>query len=167
MLQCSSIFIRFTTIVIPQQLPCSFESYYYQQLLFLTKSHLQSCFYCLGCPSGYTSHPGDIYGHSQIGTTSTETDISGCSQRCNDEADCCSFEYSTSEHYCNLNKDCAPTTSVYKDYNFCVKIECKDHPDYREQWCPSLVRNGYCTHATLEIAGMSVEELCPKSCGVC
>ena len=52
---------------------------------------------------------------------SIETDILGCSIRCNEEASCCSFEYSPTENYCNLNKDCLPTVAVHKDYAFCTK----------------------------------------------
>ena len=79
-------------------------------------------FYCLDCPEGYNLQPGDIPGWGQIGKNpSTETDVSGCSKRCNEEASCCSFEYSPTEHKCNLNKDCAPSQNKYKDYAFCTK----------------------------------------------
>ena len=74
------------------------------------------------CPDGYKLQPGDIPGSGQIGgNPSIETDVLGCSIRCNELASCCSFEYSPTEKYCNLNKDCSPTESVQKDYAFCTK----------------------------------------------
>ena len=58
----------------------------------------------------------------QIGSNpSIEESILDCSNRCNGEANCCSFEYSITEKNCNLNSDCQPTVNVYKDYAFCSK----------------------------------------------
>ena len=52
---------------------------------------------------------------------SIEDTVSGCSKRCKDEPKCCSFEYSTTEKKCVLNRDCDPTSGVYKDYMFCSR----------------------------------------------
>ena len=74
------------------------------------------------CPAGFLLRPGDIPGRGQIGNNpSTETTISDCSDRCNREPNCCSFEYSATEKKCNLNRDCQPTRGVHKDYRFCSK----------------------------------------------
>ena len=70
---------------------------------------------------GYVLNVGDIPGWGQIGSTTTENSISGCSDRCDGEPECCSFEYSKTEKKCNLNTGCTPTTGEYKDYAFCVK----------------------------------------------
>ena len=69
---------------------------------------------------GYVLNAGDIGGTGQIGQY-TENSISGCAARCDGIPECCSFEYSTTENKCNLNRDCSPTSGVYKDYYFCVK----------------------------------------------
>jgi hypothetical protein len=75
-----------------------------------------------GCPVGYELNPGDIPGWGQVGTNpSIETSIIGCSQRCDNQSKCCSFEYSQTEQYCSLNSDCKPADPVYKDYAFCSK----------------------------------------------
>ena len=63
---------------------------------------------------------GDIDGPGQIGTIYVDH-IFGCSERCNDDPQCRSFEYSPTEKKCNLNKDDAPTQNTYKDFAFCVK----------------------------------------------
>ena len=74
------------------------------------------------CPAGFVFLPGDIPGVGQIGSNpSTEATISDCSDRCNREPNCCSFEYSATEKKCNLNRDCQPTRGVHKDYRFCSK----------------------------------------------
>ena len=71
---------------------------------------------------GYVLNAGDIAGSwGQISGEFIENSISGCSDRCDGEPECCSFEYSTSENKCNLNRDCSPDSGVYKDYSFCVK----------------------------------------------
>ena len=76
----------------------------------------------LECPRGYTLKEGDIPGWGQLGSNPTiESTILGCSNRCNDESSCCSFEYSPTTKKCNLNRECQPTVSVYQDYAFCTK----------------------------------------------
>ena len=66
--------------------------------------------------------PGDLPGWGQIGSNpSIEATISDCSDRCNGQTNCCSFEYSASTKKCNLNSDCQPTGNVYQDYSFCSK----------------------------------------------
>ena len=70
---------------------------------------------------GYILIAGDIGGSGQISGPHTENSISGCADRCDGKPECCSFEYSTSENKCNLNRDCSPTSGVYNDYYFCVK----------------------------------------------
>ena len=72
------------------------------------------------CGDGFTLKPGDIPGWGQISTT-TESTIIGCSNRCMHMSDCCSFEYSPTTKRCNLNKDCFPTQGVFQDYAFCTK----------------------------------------------
>ena len=74
------------------------------------------------CPAGFLLRPGDIPGRGQIGNNpSTEATISDCSNRCNSQPNCFSFEYSATEKKCNLNRDYLPTQDVYKDYSFCSK----------------------------------------------
>ena len=74
------------------------------------------------CPAGYILNTGDIPGWGQVGSNpSIEDAVSGCSERCNDEPQCCSFEYSKTEKKCSLNTGCSPTTGAYKDYAFCVR----------------------------------------------
>ena len=74
------------------------------------------------CFFGYILNAGDIPVWGQIGTNpSDEVDISRCARRCNNEPECCSFEYSETTEKCNLNTGCAPTSEKFEDYSFCVK----------------------------------------------
>ena len=74
------------------------------------------------CPAGFVLIPGDLPGMGQIESNpSIEESVLDCSDKCNDETNCCSFEYSGTEKKCNLNSDCQPTQAVYKDYSFCSK----------------------------------------------
>ena len=90
--------------------------------LFNKLKHTNKPLFFSVCPAGFVFLPGDIPGWGQIGSNpSTEATISDCSDRCNSEPNCCSFEYSATEKKCNLNRDCQPTQDVYKDYSFCSK----------------------------------------------
>ena len=71
--------------------------------------------------------PGDTPGSGQIDGLSIEATISNCSDRCNGQQNCCSFEYSASEKECYLNSDCHPTADVWKDFSFCSKVGGKFH----------------------------------------
>jgi len=52
---------------------------------------------------------------------SISTTMEGCSEECNKQEGCCSYEYSYSTRLCNLNKDCLPTEGKHKDYHFCTR----------------------------------------------
>ena len=57
------------------------------------------------CPSGYELKHGDIPGWGQVGKNpSIERKISDCSARCDNQEECCSFEYSPTRKRCNLNR---------------------------------------------------------------
>ena len=57
------------------------------------------------CPSGYELKYGDIPGWGQVGKNpSFEKKISDCSERCDNQEECCSFEYSPTRKRCNLNR---------------------------------------------------------------
>ena len=74
------------------------------------------------CPAGYESKDGDIPGAGQI-QTGIRTTMKRCSEKCNEDKSCCSYEYSYSSGVCNLNRDCQPTHTgeKYQNYNFCAK----------------------------------------------
>ena len=72
------------------------------------------------CSKGYVLVPGDIPGWGQI-QGRIKTDAKGCAELCNDNKDCCSYEYSPRKKRCNLNRDCKPTRKKFKDFNFCAK----------------------------------------------
>jgi len=72
-----------------------------------------------GCPPGYERKWGHILG-GQEGKIKN-TDMKGCSDRCNENEHCCSFEYSQSRNVCNLHRYCQPRRDEYSDYRFCVK----------------------------------------------
>merc|ERR1719260_58243 len=80
-----------------------------------------------GCPPGYDSKEGDIPGWGQLGGM-IYTNKKGCSDRCNRNNHCCSFEYSDSWKLCNLNSDCQPSRGKYQDYVFCVKQNVRGCP---------------------------------------
>ena len=75
-----------------------------------------------GCPAGYDSKDGDIPGWGQI-RGRIRTTMEGCSEECNKQEGCCSYEFSYSSQLCNLNKDCQPSQPKYLDYYFCTKGE--------------------------------------------
>merc|ERR1712243_333772 len=75
-----------------------------------------------GCPAGYDSKDGDIPGWGQI-RGRINTTMEGCSEECNKQEGCCSYEFSYSSELCNLNKDCQPSQPKYLDYHFCTKGE--------------------------------------------
>ena len=68
--------------------------------------------------------PGDAPGEGQIdGKGKIDTDSEGCGRLCGSYEECCSYEHSPRENLCNLNKDCEPSATKHKDYNFCSKKE--------------------------------------------
>ena len=74
------------------------------------------------CPDRYVLKEGDIPGWGQIGHNKTVVaTITDCSNMCNNEPNCCSFEYSRTDKKCNLNTGCIPTQNKYLDYRFCAK----------------------------------------------
>ena len=81
----------------------------------------KSNFLIAACPPGYDLIPGGIDGNGLIVKyPSYENTILDCSDRCNGNSYCCSFEYSATDKKCSLNKNCQPnTTVVLKDYIFC------------------------------------------------
>ena len=74
-----------------------------------------------GCTNGYNLIHGDVPGWGLQIKGRIKTNNKGCAKLCNEEKNCCSYEYSPTEKLCNLNKDCKPSAKVYKDYSFCVK----------------------------------------------
>jgi hypothetical protein len=73
------------------------------------------------CPGGYHYNEGDIKGWGQIDSHHDVKKVQDCSQKCTDDANCNSFEYSRTEWKCNLNSDVNPTPGKAKwgDYAFC------------------------------------------------
>ena len=61
---------------------------------------------------------GDVPG-TGIKQYTSITDIDTCAGHCDNTTNCCSFEYSPKEMFCNLNAECKPTAPVYKDEVFC------------------------------------------------
>ena len=74
------------------------------------------------CAAGYDSKDGDIPGWGQI-RGRIRTTMEGCSEECDKQEGCCSYEFSYSSELCNLNKDCQPSQPKYLDYYFCTKGE--------------------------------------------
>merc|ERR1719153_2203000 len=95
-----------------------------------------------GCPPGYDSKEGDIPGWGQLGGM-IYTDKKACSDRCNRNNHCCSFEYSDSWKLCNLNSDCQRSRGKYQDYVFCVKQNVRDPcpPGYFGEPCKCFEDN--------------------------
>jgi len=89
---------------------------------------------CPLCPDGYTLNEGDIKGWGQIGSSTDVRRVEACAKKCNDDADCNSFEYSSTELTCNLNSDVNPTEGKGKwgDYAFCSASLCPDGYKYNE-----------------------------------
>lgn len=85
------------------------------------------------CPDGYSEKSGDIPGWGQIGKRSAPNVIE-CGKLCDGASGCWSFEYSTTEKFCNLNRDANPRVGAYKDYAFCSKqAEVTTCPDGYEE----------------------------------
>ena len=74
-----------------------------------------------GCSAGFEEKEGDVpgWGLSIRGGFEAAT-TNDCAAQCKAEAECCSYEWSPTEKKCNLNKECLPTASKYKDYHFCA-----------------------------------------------
>lgn len=74
-----------------------------------------------GCPHGYKLKKGDIGGWGTLeGNLHVDT-REDCARICNLRADCLSFEHSSAEKICNLNREENPTEHIYKDFVFCSK----------------------------------------------
>jgi hypothetical protein len=73
------------------------------------------------CPVQYHIEAGDVPGWGSISGLHSINSVSSCAEHCDLTYGCCSFEYSLTERRCNLNRECKPTTTVYKDYAYCVK----------------------------------------------
>ena len=93
------------------------------------------------CPYGYVLKEGDIPGWGQVGHNPTvEATITDCSNRCNNEPICCSFEYSQTEKKCNLNTGCKPTTGIVLDQGSLPWIFCtKGDPTALHVYCLVIV----------------------------
>ena len=72
------------------------------------------------CSKGYVLVPGDIPRWGQI-RGRIKTDADGCAKQCNDNKNCCSYEYSPRKKICNLNRACKPSRKKFGDFNFCAK----------------------------------------------
>ena len=92
------------------------------------------------CPNWYYKEEGDIPGDDQFGG-GVQTSMHGCGAMCNDTHGCCSFEYSYTSQFCNLNKDCQPTANASEDYHFCIRmsdismLHCKTHFTCIQLYC--------------------------------
>ena len=73
------------------------------------------------CPTSYVYDAGDVPGLGTLEQHSSVDNIDLCAQHCDDNANCCSFEYSPSGKKCNLNSECKPTKGVVGNWAFCVK----------------------------------------------
>jgi len=73
------------------------------------------------CPFPYTEIPGDVGGWGSLEGHSSIDTVLSCAGLCDGNPACCSFEYSSTEKKCNLNRECQPTKGVYRDYAFCVQ----------------------------------------------
>ena len=82
------------------------------------------------CPVYYSNVPGDVPGWGSIRSLPSIKDVASCASHCDLTSGCCSFEFSTTEMICNLNRECKPTrTANYKDYAFCVKGKGRLHEE--------------------------------------
>ena len=71
------------------------------------------------CPEGYTLKAGDVPGWGTISGRHRAATVEDCTAICDQNDRCCSVEWSPTEKYCNLNKECKPTARLYKDYLLC------------------------------------------------
>ena len=80
-----------------------------------------------GCPHGFTISRGDVPGWGSISGEHQDKNTTECKEMCNNTPGCCSFEWSPTSRLCNLNKECLPASSQYRDYLFCQKgkVNCK------------------------------------------
>ena len=69
------------------------------------------------CPLGYTLMPGDVPGYGSISTHSNTATENECSGLCDKHSSCCSFEYSKTYLYCNLNTECRPTQGPWPTWS--------------------------------------------------
>ena len=78
---------------------------------------------CDICPDGYSFKNGTPPRSISSKTSMNSTTIQECSSNCDKEGSCCSsFDYSKTDHICNLYKGCEPTLfNQYKDYDWCSK----------------------------------------------
>merc|ERR1719431_1513476 len=75
---------------------------------------------------------GQLEGKISVGS------VEQCTATCQATTECCSVEYSSTEKFCNLNRDCAPSAQKYKDYLYCSK---KDTP--KPTYTPTTYTSGY------------------------
>merc|ERR1719357_1579329 len=80
------------------------------------------------CPEEYYNIDGFIDGMGQIEGNFESTMIE-CGEKCSNNTECCSFEFSYSTRLCNLNRDCAPSSVKSGDYFFCIKDKDFDQCD--------------------------------------
>ena len=75
------------------------------------------------CPEGYLKDEGDIWGWgSDLGSKLSVSSIEECASKCDALPLCLSFEHSSTEQLCNLNKIARPSHPKAGDYLFCRKL---------------------------------------------
>ena len=79
------------------------------------------------CPGSWTLLKGSLTHHEwvvegNIGMLSDQTS-EGCGRACEEDLQCCSFEWSPTSGGCFLNQQCEPLYTTSRDYLFCSKYE--------------------------------------------
>lgn len=78
------------------------------------------------CRDGYEPKMGDM--RPGVGSLDKKTNIQTkdeCGQFCDENPDCCSYEWSATTKICNLNHECQPIHPKNGDYQFCTKGNCQ------------------------------------------
>ena len=71
------------------------------------------------CPKGYIYISGDIIGATLQGNIMAT--LQECAEKCNTDTKCNSFEHSSNQEVCNLNKEAFPNRHRYEDFVFCSR----------------------------------------------
>ena len=91
--------------------------YFYNNPKCLVKMLLYT--YLGRCPKGYIYISGDIIGATLQGNIMAT--LQECAEKCNNNTECNSFEHSTTNDVCNLNKEAFPNGPKYGNFVFCSK----------------------------------------------
>ena len=104
--------------------------------IFCTPESPRNIAFLSACPKPYIKIAGDVPG-TGIKQMVSINDMDTCSEHCDSTTDCCSFEFSPKERFCNLNAECKPTGPVNKDEIFCGKGK-QFFRNFFSQSCSSL-----------------------------